>query len=139
METPNVFIGKTKAPTETEVDAALGSTAALWKQLVDWMAEQGADESEWNSSGAKYGWALRLKVKKRNIVYLSPCAGCFRVAFALGDRAVAAARKSDLSKSTLKLLDEAPRYPEGTGVRLMVKASKDLAAIKKLALFKMAN
>jgi len=139
METVNAFIGKAKAPTGAEVDAALGATAALWKQLVDWMAEQGAGESEWNSSGAKYGWALRLKQKKRNIVYLAPCEGCFRVAFVLGEKAVAAARKSDLAKSTLKIIDEAPRYPEGTGVRLMVKAAKDLAAIKKLALIKMAN
>jgi hypothetical protein len=139
METVNAFIGKTTRPTEAKVAVALGSTAALWKQLVSWMAEQGVGESEWKSSGAKYGWALRLKVKKRNIVYLGPCAGCFRVSFILGDRAVAAARKSDLAKSTLKILDEAPRYPEGTGVRLIVKATKDLAAIKKLALIKLAN
>jgi Protein of unknown function (DUF3788) len=139
MEIVNAFIGKAAQPTEAEVAAALGSTAALWKQLVDWLAEQGAGEREWNSSGAKNGWSLRLKHKKRNIVYLSPCAGCFRVAFALGDRAVAAARKSDLAKSALRLIDEAPRYAEGTGVRLMVKAAKDLGAIKKLALIKMAN
>jgi hypothetical protein len=139
METVNAFIGKTKAPTEAEVDAAVGTTAELWKQLVDWMAEQGAGEREWNSYSPKAGWALKLKQKKRTIVYLGPCDGCFRVAFALGDKAVAAARKSDLAKGTLKLLDEAPRYAEGTGVRLMVKAAKDLAAIKKLALIKMAN
>jgi len=139
METPNAFIGKTTKPTETEVAAALGSTAALWKQLVDWMAEQGVAESEWNSYSPKAGWALKLKLKKRTIVYLAPCAGCFRVAFVLGDRAVAAARKSDLAKGTLKLLDEAPRYAEGTGVRLMVKAAKDLATIRKLALIKLAN
>jgi hypothetical protein len=139
METANAFIGKTTRPTEAEVDAALGSTAALWKQLVSWMAEQGAAIQEWNSYSPKAGWALRLKVKKRNIVYLGPCAGCFRVSFILGDKAIAAARKGDLSNSTLKILDEAPRYSEGTGVRLMVKAAKDLAAIKKLALIKMAN
>jgi len=139
MERLNAFIGKTKAPTEAELAAALGSTAALWKQLVDWMAEQGVGESEWNSYSPKAGWALKLKQKKRTIVYLGPCDGCFRVAFILGDRAVAAARKSDLSKSTLKLIDEAPRYAEGTGVRLMVKAAKELAAIKKLALIKIAN
>jgi hypothetical protein len=103
------------------------------------MAEQGVAVSEWNSYSPKAGWALRLKVKKRNIVYLAPCAGHFRVAFILGDKAVAAARQGNLAKSTLKLIDEAPRYPEGTGVRLMVKAAKDLAAIKKLALIKMAN
>ena len=139
METVNAFIGKTTRPTDAEVSAALGSTAALWKQLVSWMEEQGVAIQEWNSYSPKAGWALKLKVKKRNIVYLGPCAGYFRVSFILGDRAVAAARKSDLAKSTLKILDEAPRYSEGTGVRLMVKAAKDLAAIRKLALIKMAN
>ena len=139
METVNAFIGRTVVPTAKEVDAVLGATAELWDQLVEWLAEQGAATQEWNSYSPKAGWALRLKVKKRNIIYLGPCDGCFRVALILGDKAVAAARHSNLSKSTLKLLDEAPRYPEGTGLRVMVKAAKDLAAIKKLALIKMAN
>ena len=139
METPNAFIGKTALPTAKEVVTALGPTAALWNQLVDWFAEQGVTVQEWNSYSPKAGWALRLKVKKRNIIYLSPCAGCFRVAFIFGDKTVAAARQADLSKSTLKLLDEAPRYPEGTGLRLTVKSAKDLAAIRKLALIKLAN
>jgi hypothetical protein len=106
---------------------------------VDWLAEQGVAEQEWKSVSAKYGWALRLKLKKRTIVYLGPCDGCFRVAFVLGDKAVAAARTSELSKSTLKLIEEAPRYAEGTGVRLVVKTPRDLAAIRKLALIKLAN
>jgi len=49
METANAFIGKTTRPTEAEVEAALGSTATLWKQLVSWMAEQGVAIQEWNS------------------------------------------------------------------------------------------
>jgi hypothetical protein len=70
---------------------------------------------------------------------MSPCEGCFRVAFIFGDKTVAAARQSNLSKSTLKLIDEAPRYPEGTGLRLLVKSSKDLVEIRKLALIKRSN
>jgi len=139
MEILNAFVGKTTTPTAEEVAAAPGPAAEVWKQLVDWMAEQEVTVQEWNSYSAKSGWAMRLKVKKRNIVYLSPCSGCFRVAFVLGDRAVAAARQSDLPKSTLKLLDEAPKYPEGTGVRLVVKAAKDLVAIRQFALIKLAN
>ena len=139
MEILNAFVGKTTTPTAEEVAAAPGPAAEVWKQLVDWMAEQEVTVQEWNSYSAKSGWAMRLKVKKRNIVYLAPCSGCFRVAFTLGDRAVAAARQSNLSKSNLKLLDEALKYPEGTGVRLIVKAPKDLAAIRKLALIKLAN
>lgn len=140
METPNAFIGKTTVPTTQEVAAALGSTAEVWKQLLDWLAaEHRVADQEWKSSSPKYGWSLRLKLKKRTIVYLSPCNDCFRVAFILGDRAVAAARRSDLSKSALKLLDEAPRYAEGTGVRLLVKGTKDLATVRKLAVVKLTN
>ena len=139
MDTPNAFIGKTAPPTQNEIDAALGATADVWNQLLHWFAEQGVADQEWKSSSPKYGWSLRLKLKKRTIVYLAPCEGCFRVAFVLGDRAVAAARQSDLSKTTLKLLDDAPRYAEGTGVRLIVKATKDLASVRKLAAIKLAN
>jgi hypothetical protein len=139
MDIPNALIGKSAQPTSEEVSAALGSTAELWKQLVNWLAEQGVADQEWKSSSPKYGWSLRLKLKKRTIVYLGPCNGCFRVAFVLGDRAVAAARKSDLSESALKLLDDAPRYAEGTGVRLMVRASEDLADARRLAIIKLAN
>jgi len=139
VDIQNAFVNRAVQPTAQEVDTALGDSAEIWKQLVDWLAEKGVADQEWQSISPKYGWSLRLKLKKRTIVYLSPCIGCFRVAFVLGDRAVAAARQSDLSKSTLKLLDEAPRYAEGTGVRLMVKGAKDLPAVRKLALIKLAN
>jgi len=139
MDNPNAFIGKAEQPTAEEIAAALGKTAELWTQLIEWLAEQGANVQEWKAYSSKSGWSLRLKVKKRNIVYLSPCAGYFLIGFIFGDKAVAAARQSNLSKSTLKLIDEAPRYPEGTGLRLTVKAAKDLAPIRKLALIKLAN
>ena len=139
MDNPNAFIGKAAMPTAEEVAAELGSTVELWKQLIDWFADQKVVDQQWNSYSFKSGWSLRLKVKKRNIIYLSPCSGCFRIAFIFGDKAIAAARQSNLSKSTLKLIDEAPHYPEGTGLRLLVKAQKDLAAIRKLGLIKLAN
>jgi len=106
MEIPNAFIGQPAQPTDAEIAAALGPTAETWKQLLDWLAAQGASIQEWKSSSPKYGWSLLLKLKKRTIVYLAPCDGCFRVSFVLGDRAVAAARQSDLPKPVLKLLDE---------------------------------
>jgi hypothetical protein len=139
MDNPNAFIGKSTVPTAEEVAAALGKTSALWTELVDWLAGQGVADQEWKSYSIKVGWSLRLKVKKRNIIYLSPCSGSFCAGFIFGDKAVAAARQSNLNKATLKLIDEAPRYPEGTGLCLIVKAQKDLAAVRKLALIKLAN
>lgn len=140
MDIPNAFIGKKTHPTAEDVSAALGPALAPWNQLISWLAEkQGVAVQEWNSFSPKYGWSLRLKLKKRTIVHLSPCTGCFRAALILGDRAVAAARQSSPSKALLKLLNDAPHYPEGTGLRLLVKAAKDLAPIYKLAQIKLAN
>ena len=70
---------------------------------------------------------------------MAPCDGCFRVSFILGDRAVEAARHSRLSSRVLQLIDEAERYPEGTGVCLHIKRPADLGAVKQLAGIKLAN
>ena len=140
MDLPNAFIGKKAQPTQAEISAALGPAATVWNDLVDSLiSELGVTNQEWKSSSPKWGWTLVLSFKKRRIVYLTPCAGSFRASLILGDRAVAAAREAGLSKPVLKLLDEAPHYPEGTGLRLMVKAARDLAAVRKLAQIKLAN
>jgi Protein of unknown function (DUF3788) len=136
----NAFIGKTKKPTEEELTAALGPAKAVWDQLVaDLAHENGVDVQEWSSYSPKAGWALRLKRKKRTIVWLAPCQGSFRVMFILGDKAVKAARQSKLPQRVIKIIDEAPRYPEGTGIRMNVRGPRDIAAVKKLAVVKLEN
>jgi hypothetical protein len=133
---PNAFIGRTKPPTDEELSTELGAARALWDELL---TELALPIQEWNSYSPKAGWSLKLKLKKRTIVYLAPCHGSFRVAFVLGDKAMEAARQVKLPKAVLKIIDEAPHYPEGTGVRLEIAARKDLAAVKKLAEVKLAN
>ena len=138
--TPNAFLGQTKPPSEADLAAALGEAKAVWDAIVvDMARELGLDAGEWKSDGAKHGWAFRLKRGKRNIVYLGPCQGAFILGFILGDRAVAAARASKLGVRATKLLDAAPHYPEGTGIRLEQVGAKDLPLIKKLAQLKLMN
>jgi len=135
---PNAFIGKREPPTADELTAALGPARVHWDQLLARLAaELNLVVEEWNSSSPKYGWALRLKMKKRNILYLGPCRGSFRVAFVLGDRAVEAARHGTLPRKVVKLVEEGKRYPEGTAVRIEAVGAKDIAAIVKLAAIKL--
>ena len=137
---PNAFIGKTQPPTDAELSAALGPAKALWDQLLARLAgEHKLTTQEWNSYSPKAGWSLRLKSKGRNIVYLGPCKGAFRTAFALGDKAVAAARQSDLHPGVIKIINEAKRYAEGTAVRLEIKKAKDIETVTKLAGIKLAR
>lgn len=137
----NAFLGKLQPPTKTEVAAALGSAAPLWDEIVDRITKDEAiTAQEWKGVCVnKYGWSLRLIHKKRNIVYFSPCAGCFRVAFVFGDKAMQAVRKASFPGPIATIIDSAPKYPEGTGVRLLVKRRGDLLPISKLAHIKCAN
>ena len=137
---PNAFIGKSKKPTDAELAAALGDAKELWDELLGELADQhNLTVREWNSYSPKAGWSLRLKRKGRNILYLGPCPGAFRVAFVLGDKAVAVARQSDLPQSIIKIISEAKRYPEGTAVRLEIKQAKDIGTVTRLAGIKLAK
>ena len=137
---PNAFIGRAEQPTDADLARALGATKPLWDGLMAELADRhGAAVQEWMSSSPKTGWSLRLKRGKRTILWMAPCVGSFRVSFALGDRAVLAARQSGLSARLLRMIDEAPRYPEGTGVRIEIKGPRDMPAVRKLVLVKLEN
>jgi hypothetical protein len=136
----NAFIGRTTQPTQKELASELGPCSDLWEQLVTGIsAECGITEQEWNSYSPKAGWALRLKRKKRNIVYLSPCHGAFRATFIFGDKAMNVVRSTKFPAKIRKIIADAPHYPEGSGVRLDIKTAADLKAVRELAKVKVEN
>ena len=111
-----------------EITLAGGKVNALRKALPDdliaWLQEQGIACDPWKSISPKYGWSLYPALRQRTILDLGPCDGCFRASFVLGERAVAAARTSDLPANLLKQIATARHIAEGTGVRLLVRAPK---------------
>lgn len=136
----NAFVGQARRPSSAQVARALAGVHPLWQDLVSSLKlDLKLDGEEWNSYSTKAGWSLRLQFKKRNIVYLAPCKESFRASFVLGDRALAAAKKIKFSADTLKMLNEAKRYPEGTAVRLEVHTKKDVEVVKTLAKIKLEN
>jgi hypothetical protein len=137
---PNAFIGKPAPPNASELSAALGKTSVLWDRLISELKASGLiDGQEWHSYSKKAGWSLKLKRDDRVILYMSPLNGCFRASFALGEKALQAARASGLSAATLKLLAEAKKYAEGTAVRIEVRNAENFETVKKLATAKVEN
>lgn len=135
----NAFAGKKEAPTDSELASALGLAKPLWDHVISALMAQSAELApEWKCSVPKLGWALRLQQKKRTIVYLSPCVGSFRVGFVFGERALVAAREANLPRRILDLIAAAPRYAEGTGIRMEV-TEQDIFAICKLTKIKIQN
>jgi hypothetical protein len=136
----NAFIGKPKPPTDAELSAALGPARLLWDQLLDDLAEElKVTLREWNSYSKKAGWSLRVRYGERVILYLAPFQGSFRASFALGDKAVQAAKASGLPKPMLKIIESAKKYAEGTAVRIDVDNVEDIHVVKKLAKAKLEN
>ena len=136
----SAFDNRSKQPLQGELTEVLGQAAQLWDQLIsnvrcrfDPLAE------EWGFSGKKWGWALRLKHKKRAVLYLTPSDGFFYAGFALGQKAVDAAHDSDLPPSVLDIIDNSQKFAEGRGVRLEVRSDVDVRSVYQLADIKMAN
>lgn len=135
---PNAFIGLAARPDDAQLTRALGSSRAAWDQLVAALAAD-CDVEEWKSYSPKAGWALRLLRGKRAIVYLSPGQGGFTASFALGGRAMEATHAAALPAKIMRVIREAPKYAEGTAVRIDVKTARDVPAVCKLAAIKLAN
>ncbi|MDR3742113.1 MAG: DUF3788 family protein [Terracidiphilus sp.] len=141
MDYTNAFVGSNTAPTRPEVAAALGPVASIWDDFIAWMAsEKLVTDQEWKGIAVKkYGWSLRLRQKGRNIVYLGPGTGCFLVGFVLGGKAMIAAKQARVPKPVREVIATAPRYPEGYGLRLVVRTKRDLPAIRAIAAIKLEH
>jgi hypothetical protein len=140
VECLSAFGDKTTCPTEAELRRSLGPAASPWAELVRSIHVTYAPIVErWHFGGARYGWSLRLGKPDRVILYLIPQAGRFLVGIVLGAKAVAAAQSARLPARVLSRLAEAPRYAEGTGLRLPVANARDLPSIERLTALKMTS
>lgn len=136
----NAFTGRTKKPTDAQLTAALGSSRPVWDRLLADLAElHGVTGHEWKSYSSKAGWSFRVTRKGRTIVWLGPEQDAFTVAFIMGERAMRVVRESEWPQRIRAAIENAPKYPEGTGIRLQVKSSRDIGALMKLAAIKLAN
>ena len=136
----SAFDDKSETPRRGDLERVLGRSIGAWDALLDHLGVAYAPLTErWGYSGAKWGWSLRLIQKKRTILYMTPQERGFQVGFALGEKAVGAAREAGISRETLDVVDNAPKYPEGRGIRLQVRFKKDLPAVRTLAEAKMGS
>lgn len=131
---------KSVMPDDSILKDVLGETFHFWKEIVNYAGEKCGDiQEEWKFTGPKYGWSFRVKYKKRTILYLGTCKEYFRAVFIFGERAVAAAEKSDLPEFILDMIRNAKKYMEGRAIRIEVKQHADIENVKKLIEIKLAN
>ena len=137
----SAFDDKSQPPRPARLRNVLGPSAGLWDRLIAFVAKRQAPLTEsWGFPGVKYGWSLRLKKKDRTLVYLTPCEGHFLAGIVLGDKALGLARAGGLVPApVLALVETAPKYAEGRGVRVEVRNAADLETAEHLVSIKMST
>jgi hypothetical protein len=131
------FTDKSHPPQAAELKTTLGRSTAVWEAILTRVATNYPPiTAEWNFSGWKFGWTLRLKQKERVILHLTPQERQFVAGLVVGEKAAARWRQ-DFSKAACAAIDAAPRYAEGIGVRLTIARTKDAVVIDELLAAKM--
>lgn len=134
----SAFEDKNHQPGSADLKVALGKTAVLWEDLISRIGGRHPPITElWHFGGGKYGWSLRLKRRERIVIYMIPQRGNFLAGIVLGEKAVQAVQKQGLSAGVLAMVDSAPRYAEGRGVRFTVTTKRDVQAAADLTAAKM--
>ncbi|MHC4388964.1 MAG: DUF3788 family protein [Planctomycetota bacterium] len=134
------FSDKERQPTTSDLRKALGQKYSLWTLIrKGFNKKHSGDDLEWKYYGKKNGWLAKNIVKKRNIFFLIPLEGSFRLSFTFGDKAVEVINKSDLPESIVKLVNKSRKYAEGRVIQLEVKDTSDCQMIELLIDIKCAN
>lgn len=101
-------------------------------------SEYGDFKAEWKFYTKKSGWVLKMYSKKRNVLFVVPCYGYFRIAFTFGDKASNSILSSDFPDSIKKDLSGANKYAEGRTIQVEVRTDNDLNNLLKMIRIKMA-
>jgi len=134
----SIFTDKNKLPNDNDLKESLGDTYQLWQLIKDYViSEYPKGFEEWSCS--KYGWSLRIKDKKRAIIYLLPRDRFFKVALVFGQKATDMIMKSQIANSIKTELDSAKVYAEGRGIRIDIMDKMIISDIQELIDIKLAN
>ena len=136
----SLFTDKSKVPDDPALSRALGNRAGLWKAIErELRAALGDLDVEWKHYGAKSGWIMKLLWKKRNLFFLTPGDGRFRVAFVFSEKAVEAIAAGGFAEPLITELQAARKYAEGRGLRIEVGSDADVRTVVALAKIKSAS
>jgi hypothetical protein len=122
-----------KPPSQTELEAALGSALPLWNAIVRMVEATCSPLGQvWKPSKSGFGKMCLLQFKKRTLLYLTPDRERVWIAMVLGEHACGLALASSLPGAIKQFLLEAKPYEEGRGIRFSISSAEELPTVAKL-------
>jgi hypothetical protein len=132
----DAFRDPSKPPDARQLAALLGPADRLWRLFTGELRAAWAPlADEWSFSKA-LGWTLRLKQPKRVLVYVTPERSRFLASVVLGEKACKTIADAGVPAAILALIEAAPKYAEGRGVRIPVRTKADVDAVLKIVAIK---
>jgi len=133
-----LFNNKFEEPNEEMLASVLGETKEWLDAICEFIKKEfGNFHTEWKYYGSKLGWSLKLFHKKRNVLFVAPEHGYFRVAFTLGEKAFGDVMQSDLPDRIKQELNEATVYAEGRALRMEIRKKEDIEPLWQLIRIKL--
>lgn len=135
----SIYDDKLIIPTDKMLEVDLLKTKNYFDEITAFIkSDYGQVRPEWKFYNIKSGWLLKLFNKKRNVLFVVPCIGYFRVAFVFGGKASKLIQDSSKITETIKNdLAKAKKYMEGKIIEIEVKNSQDSQTILELIKIKM--
>ena len=136
----SAFDDKGLMPNDEMVTEVLGESITLWQTIkTHFTANYKNTSEEWKFYGKESGWTKNIKSGKRTLFMFVPMSGIFQIIFTLGEKAVEAAKGSDLPKKITSLIPDAKQCVCGFGFRLDIKTKADVNTVIKLIEIKDKN
>ncbi len=134
-----VFVEKSRIPNEQLFISTLKETFEYYTEIFKQLKQMKPNIwTEWKYYGKKNGWLLKHLDDKRNVFFLVPHEGFFKLSFTFGDKAVCQIIASDTISSHIKeLIQAAKKYSEGTPILLTVKSENDVGQAIELVKYKL--
>lgn len=137
------FCDKNILVAESEVLQVLGQACKYWEELKLYVSTKGNIKEEWKFYTSKAGWCKKLLLvsnkDERNIVFLYPNIEQFICVLVYGEKAVEAAKRNDLPKNVMDLIQAAKPYKEGRSFNIEIKTEQDFEILKQLIDIKIQN
>ncbi|PKP48293.1 MAG: hypothetical protein CVT92_16260 [Bacteroidetes bacterium HGW-Bacteroidetes-1] len=136
----SIFDLKNITPNDAMLAQELGVAMDWLNQIRDFIENNYGDLSlEWKYCGQKSGWVLKIFNKKRNVLFVVPLHGSFKIAFTFGEKAFNIIMDSDVPDYIKQALLNASKYTEGRPVQLLISSNEQLPPVLELIVIKLKS
>lgn len=129
----SIYTDKLILPNELMLKNDLSESYKFFDKITRYLdVKYGGLSQIWKFYNQKSGWILKLLTKDKNVLFVIPCEGYFKVAFTFGEKATNLILNSDFSDFIKKELSNTKKFAEGRTIQIEINKDFDCDEVLKL-------